>query len=140
MPAAFCTYCSAHKADDPGEIPAIRRYQSVRIEAVFSVARRLGVAFYILSGEFGLLPPEQPIPWYDHLLSPEEVSQLAGCLTEQISRFGLTGLVYFTQGLAREPMVVPYHDTLVAACGRARIPLVVVELGARPLRPAATSS
>ncbi|MGH7600908.1 MAG: hypothetical protein ACREOI_31505, partial [bacterium] len=70
---AFCTYCSALKSQAPGNIPAMQRYQSLRIRKVCQAAMELGLEFYILSGEFGLIPSQQPIPFYDHLLRPEEV-------------------------------------------------------------------
>ncbi len=126
---AFCTYCSKDKSDEPGDIPAIRRYKSARIDNVYAAACKLGVGFYILSGEFGLIPPEQPIPCYDHLLQADQVSHLAGLVAGQIKQHGITGLVYFTQPLAQEPNVVPYHDTLAAACSQAAVALHVIELG-----------
>jgi hypothetical protein len=60
---AFCTYCSASKSQAPGNIPAIQRYQSRRIRKVCQAATTLGLKFYILSGEFGLISPQQPIPF-----------------------------------------------------------------------------
>jgi len=125
----FCTYCSKDKSDEPGDIPAIRRYKSARIDNVYAAARKLGVGFYILSGKFGLIPPAQPIPWYDHLLKAEEVSQLVGIVAGQIKQYGIAGLAYFTQPLAQEPNVVPYHDTLAAACSRGTVAFHVIELG-----------
>jgi len=127
-PYPVCTYCSRDKSADPGEIPAIRRYKSARIADVYAAAHKLGVGFYILSGEFGLIPPERPIPWYDHLLKAEEVSQLVGIVAGQIKQYGIAGLAYFTQPLAQEPNVVPYHDTLAAACSRTGATFCVIEM------------
>jgi len=126
---AFCTYCSAHKSRDSGEIPAIRRYRSPRLDKVHNAALQLGVGFFILSGEFGLIPPERTIPWYDHLLTASEVPSLAEYLIEQIEQVGITRLVYFTRPLAVEPAVVPYHDALAIACTRVELPFLAVELG-----------
>jgi len=125
---AFCTYCSANKSNEPGEIPAIRRYQSPRIAKVYAAASELGVAFFILSGEFGLVPRHQPIPWYDHLLKPEEVDNLTELVAKQIHHFGITSIVYFTKSLTQEPAILPYHDVLVAACRRTSRPILVAEL------------
>ena len=58
---AFCTYCSADKSNAPNRVPAIQCYQSSRIRNVYAAARLLGVGFYVLSGEFGLLTADQPI-------------------------------------------------------------------------------
>lgn len=125
---AFCTYCSRDKSNEPGNIPAIRRYLDARIEKVYNAASQLGLGFYILSGEFGLLSPQEPIPWYDHLLRPEEVSSLADRITEQIQKYEITSLVYFTNSSVRDPNVIPYHDAIVAACSRIFRPLLVIEL------------
>lgn len=124
----FCTYCSAHKSKETGEMPAIRRYLSERIVKVYHAAQELGVAFFILSGEFGLLAPDSPIPWYDHLLLPEEVTALATRLTGQLQANHISGIVYFTQSLAQESVVIPYHASLAAACTRVGLPFVAVDL------------
>ena len=125
---ALCTCCSKDKNDEPGNLPAIQRYKSARINKVHAAARQLGVGFYILSSEFGLIPSEQPIPWYDHLLRVDEVGRLTTLVAEQIQRYDITGLVYFTQPLLEEPNVVPYHSTLVAACEQTGVTLHIVEL------------
>ena len=124
----FCTYCSARKSPEPGAIPAIQRYQSSRIEKVYGAARTLGLPFRILSGEYGLVDPERPIPYYDHLLRPGEVPALAQAVGEQIRTGGITGLVYFTKPLPTNRNLVPYHDALAIACRDASVSLCVVEL------------
>ncbi len=125
---AFCTYCSKDKSDAPDEIPAIQRYLSARINAVHDAAQRLGLSFFILSGEYGLIPPDQLLPWYDHLLLNTEVPALASRAVEQIARHGVTRLVYFSESFARDPQLVPYHTVLVEACSRAGVPIFVVEI------------
>jgi len=125
---AFCTYCSRDKIAEPGDLPAIRRYQDSRIEKVYAAASKLGLEFYILSGEFGLLHPQQPIQWYDHLLKPEEVSSLADRVAGQLRDYRITGLVYFTESFAQDPNAIPYHDAIVAACSRTRLPMLVIDL------------
>lgn len=126
---AFCTYCSKDKRDDLSDIPAIHRYRSPRIDGVYDAALRLGVGFYILSGKFGLIPPEQPIPLYNHLLLPSEVPQLVDRVTEQVQRYGITHLVYFTQSFEQDPHVIPYHDVIVSAFSRLTLPVFVVQMG-----------
>ena len=129
---ALCTYCSYSKRDDAGEMPAIRRYTSTRIGRVYEASTILGVGFCILSGEYGLLLPEQPIPNYDHLLMSHEVASLAARVAEQIPELGLEGIVYMTHALASDDKLVPYRDVIVTASLRARIPCLVMEM---PLRP-----
>lgn len=125
---AFSTYCSKSKSDAPGEIPAIQRYLSARINAVHDAAQRLCLNFFILSGEYGLIPPDYPLPWYDHLLLAGEVPALIPRVTEQIALHNITHLVYFTQPFTLDPYVRPYHAVLVEACNRADVPIFVVEI------------
>ncbi|CAG0990107.1 hypothetical protein GPROT1_02944 [Gammaproteobacteria bacterium] len=125
---AFCTYCSKDKRDTPGDIPAIQRYLSSRISHVYNAARELGLAFFILSGEYGLISPDYALPWYDHLLLRSEVSSLASRVIEQLAQHDVTRLVYFTQSFARDPNIVPYHAVIVEACNRIGVPIFVVEI------------
>lgn len=125
---SFCTYCSATKSPESAEIPAIRRYQSSRIGRVYDASRTLGFRFRVLSGEYGLVAPEQGIPYYDHLLTLEEVPALAELVARQIREAGITAFVYFTKPLATNPKVAPYHDALVTACRLTSASVCVVEL------------
>jgi hypothetical protein len=123
----FCTYCSRDKSDEPDRIPAIRRYQSERINRVYAAASQVGLEFFILSGEFGLLSSQQPIPWYDHLLLSEEVDELAAKMAQQIQEHGISGIVYFTRSSTQDPNVQSYRDSITAACKQASQPLFVIE-------------
>ncbi|MCI0695786.1 hypothetical protein L0337_27750 [candidate division KSB1 bacterium] len=125
---AFCTYCSALKSMAPGNIPAIKRYQSLRIRKVCQAATELGLEFYILSGEFGLISPHQPIPFYDHLLRPEEVLVMVERVAKQLHEYGVAGLVYFTQPLTSSRELLPYYEVIKSACLRAALPFFVVEV------------
>jgi len=126
---SFCTCCSNKKSPESGEIRAIRRYQSSRIKKVYDASTTLGLPFRVLSGKYGLVPPQQPIPWYDHLLTAPEVPGLVEIVVRQIRAAQITGFVYFTKPLAVNPDLVPYHDTLAAACRATSISFYVVELG-----------
>lgn len=123
----FCTYCSRDKSDDPVLIPAVQRYQSQRISRVYAAASQMDLGFFILSGEFGLLPAQQPIPWYDHLLLPEEVAELAAKIAQQIQDHRISGIVYITNSTTQDPNVQPYRDAITAACEQASQPLFIIE-------------
>ncbi|MBU8870175.1 MAG: hypothetical protein KOO60_04780 [Gemmatimonadales bacterium] len=110
------TYCSGPKRKDGGLLPAVDRYLSRRIRTLYQEATASAVEFRILSGEFGLVAADQPIPWYDHLLSVEEIGEL----TEKVAA-GLTGLradtvEYHTADPALFPDVAPYQEVIEAAC------------------------
>ena len=125
---AFCTYCSRQKNPAEGNLEAIRRYQSERIEKVYRAARTVGVKILILSGEFGLLLPESPIPNYDHLLRAEEVGLLLGKLVYQIQAEAITGFAYFTRPIDEDQNVRPYHDALAAACARLQVQFLSISI------------
>ena len=125
---SFCTYCSAAKSLEEGDIPAIQRYLDPRIHKVHEVASALGLDFYILSGEYGLIPPDQPIPWYDNLLQAGEVDELVERMADQIRQYSIEGVVYFTNSTSSDRGLIPYRDAIVAACNRASCPCSVVEV------------
>ena len=125
---AFCTYCSKRKSETPGDIPAIQRYLDARIRRVYEAACLLGLDFYILSGEFGLISHDQPIPWYDHLLQVEEVEGLAEQMVYQMRQYGIEGVVYFTNPVADDAKLIPYRDAILAACSRASCPCTIVQV------------
>ena len=125
----FCTYCSAAKSLEEGDIPAIQRYLDPRIHKVHEAASTLGLDFYILSGEYGLIPPDEPIPWYDHLLQAGEVDELVERMAAQIRQYSIEeGIVYFTNVISNDPSLIPYRDAIVAACNRVSCPCSIVEV------------
>ena len=124
----FCTNCSASKDPAKGPIPAFKRYISSRIAHVHEMAQNAEAGFCILSGEFGLVDWDQPLPWYDHLLLAEEVGQLAQQVAEQISQKGITRVDYYTISSQADPRVVPYLNTMEEARRLAEIELDVFTL------------
>lgn len=115
----ICTYCSARKDQTEGMLPASARYISERISHVQEVARQSEQRFCILSGEFGLLESDQPIPWYDHLLIPEEVPALVEKVAAQLVEKKIAQVDYYTRSLEVDPNSAPYTNTLEAACTKA---------------------
>ncbi len=82
--------CSRRKRETPGLLPAIERYDG----PVFRLLRRFqrrqphGPRVLILSAAFGLIPAEQPIPWYDARMTRARATALqpevAGALRARI--------------------------------------------------------
>lgn len=124
----FCTYCSAEKEASESLLPAIRRYRSDRIERIYSAALAAGCGFFILSGEYGLLGPNKPIPYYDHLLQAEEAEVQAFKVAGQIKQHGISQIIFFTLPLSKDEKLAPYHSTLRLACVLASIRLNFVEI------------
>jgi hypothetical protein len=123
MVILYATYCSAPKRDDPGELPAIERYRSERIAGAAHLASLEGVRFGILSGVYGLLPPEAPLPWYDHLLQESEIAPMIPGVAARLQAWGITQVVWFTVDPSLDPFVHRYAAVLHGACGQASIPM-----------------
>ena len=124
----FCTYCSAEKNRSQGELPAIQRYRSPRINSVYSAALSLGLEFLILSGEYGMLKPSDPIPYYAHLLIAPEVPEHAQKVAAQLEALGVKDLIFFTRPLAEDKNLKPYHNCIKLASQKAGAGLKFVEL------------
>ncbi len=124
----FCTYCSAEKETSEMLLPSIRRYRSDRIARIYSASQLAGCGFFILSGEFGLLEPDAPIPYYDHLLVAGEVETQAFRVAEQIKQHSIAQILFFTLPVAKDETLAPYHAVLRLACEFAHIPLSFVEI------------
>ncbi len=125
---AFSTYCSKEKETYEHPLPAINRYRSDRIRRIYSAAESAGTGFFILSGEYGLLKPNDPIPYYDHLLVGDEVEAHSVKVAEQIKQHGITQIIFFTLPVAADEKLVAYHACLRLACQTAAINLSFVEI------------
>ena len=112
----YCTYCSAHKIESNLALPAIELYKSKRISHVHQLAQKVNAHFAILSGKYGLLEPNERINYYDHLLTPEEVSEHAKLVAEQISSKKITEIVFYTNDVKEDPNVKAYIDCIAEAC------------------------
>lgn len=128
----LCSYCSAAKRRDEAPLPAIERYRSERLRALWDTGRAAGTPLRILSGEFGLLTAEEPIPWYDHLLEGGEVAAMATRVATALRAAGVTAVEYHTASPETAPDIAPYLAVMRAACEEAAVELVVVELEGDP--------
>jgi hypothetical protein len=88
----------------------------------------LGLEFLILSGEYGMLRPNDPIPYYAHLLIAPEVSEHAKKVAEQLDVLGVKDLIFFTRPLEEDKNLKPYHDCMRFASQKAGTELKFVEL------------
>jgi hypothetical protein len=127
----FCTYCSADKDLSPGELPAIQRYRSRRINSVYTAAKGLGLRCLILSGEYGLLEPFDEIPYYEHLLLFSEVPEHSKKVADQLEALGVQDIIFFTRSLSDDPNLKPYFDCLRSASQKAEVDLKFVYLSTR---------
>lgn len=107
-----CTICSRKKNRAEGLLPALQRYHSQRIRTIFSLARKEGLSFAILSGKFGLIGPEKPIPYYDKLLAEEDVGVISSQIVSFLSRNVIKKVIFLLPNPARDPRVAPYIESM----------------------------
>ena len=124
---AYCTYCSAEKLHSEKELPAIDLYKSKRISDVYNSAKRDGQQFLILSGKYGIVDANQPIAYYDHLLTAEEVEEHTELVAEQLSAIRISEVVFFMSSLKHDALVKPYLDSISRACEKLEVSLVCKE-------------
>ena len=131
----FITYCSRHKSRDPGDLPAQERYTSKRIRAVHAAAVAIDTRFRILSGKYGLLAADELIPWYDHLLSDDEIVAHAALILPQLRAIKPARVLFFARPAAVDPGVIAYRDAMARACAAAGTNLTVIEVNDDDLIP-----
>lgn len=124
----FCTYCSAWKDKSSGLLPAIERYKDERIKKIAEGAMAIGVGFLILSGEYGLIRSKDKIPYYDHLLQPDEVDSIAHKMAVQLKKLHAKQIVYFTVSIEKDRNVGPYLRAMQKACDYASVSLSVFNI------------
>lgn len=107
---AVVTICCREKDAAKKPLPAGRRYRSERIKAVWRVAREAGLPFFILSGKFGLLRPEDPIPYYDYLLPAEKAPEIALKIKRFLRNERIGRIILFIPDPALDPKVIPYRE------------------------------
>ena len=123
----LCTYCSAEKQTVVGNVPAISRYISKRIDWVAKEAEKENRPLFILSGRYGIIPAAHPIPYYDHLLTQEEVSAHIQKVASQIKGYGITQITFYTRSLQQDPNVAAYINCINQAAELVQVSLVIEE-------------
>jgi len=124
----FCTYCSSKKNSSQDELPSIQRYKSDRIKSVYDAADKLGLKYFILSGKYGLIEPDYPIPFYDYLLQSSHVPEHSKKTADQLKAFGVKDIIFFGRSIMDDENVKPYYDCIKLACKKAEVNLKFVEL------------
>ena len=128
----ICTYCSGTKSEGGGLLPAVERYLSKRILDLGLEADRNNLEMMILSGEYGLIDRQYPLPYYDHLLQPDEVVKMSHKVASTLCMAGVKVVVYHTAAPELYAPVRPYLAVMESACERASVALRVVILKGDP--------
>ena len=125
----FCTYCSAEKNYSETPIPAIDLYNSARIKDIRAKAKEAEAGFVILSGKYGLLKPEQRIPYYDYLLLPQEVEGHSELVASQLEKLNPATLVFYSHTIEKDPNLKAYIDCIQKAAEKSGVELELIEIG-----------
>lgn len=129
----ICTYCSGLKSEDGGLLPAVERYLSDRIVGLGLEADENYIEFMILSGEYGLIDRQYPLPYYDHLLQPDEVVKLSHKVASTLCMAGVKEVVYHTAAPELYSAVRPYLAVMESACEKASVAMRVAILAGNPV-------
>jgi hypothetical protein len=121
MRSVLVTYCSRAKRRDDAKLPAWQRYLSERIVSLVARAREEGRGCLILSGKYGLIDAEEPVPYYDHLLVADEVEHLVEDVVGQLRRHGVEAVEYHTVNPDEVAEVRPYRALIHQACVQAGV-------------------
>lgn len=111
----FATYCSAEKDGAAGDLPAIERYISDRIHGVHAGAQAAQARFGILSGRYGLIAANHPIPYYDHLLGTDEIDGMVGTVEQTLRAWEVTEVRWFSVAFEMDPNVGRYRTLMERA-------------------------
>ena len=111
----YATYCSAEKDGSSALLPAIERYQSARISGVCSAAKMAGATFGILSGKYGLISADHPLPYYDHLLQEHQIEEMTKQVQVTLKNWNITEIHWFSVAFEMDPNVKRYQMVLDAA-------------------------
>lgn len=124
----YCTYCSSAKDHSKGLLPAIERYRSERIRSIHAEARKAKIPFFILSGKYGLLQADTPIPDYDHLLQPSEAQRHSTFVADRLKELGVTSLSFFHRPVADDANIRAYLNCIGEAGRLAGVAVEFIEL------------
>jgi len=116
----YITTCCAEKRGDEGLLPAKERYQSERVRYVVSESERSNIPLLILSGKYGVLDANDPIPWYDKALMEKDVKGMIPKVVFQLNERDATEITLF----ARPRDTVgwgPYFKVIEKACEKLKI-------------------
>lgn len=121
----YCTICCGKKNQTPEPIPARRRYYSERIADIFEKSFHDDVQFRILSAKYGLLKPEDKIPYYDQKLITEQIPVLSEIVKAQLIDQNISVITFFKRDSNKYPDWKPDISLLEEVCNELDISLIL---------------
>lgn len=102
------------------------RYKSTRIKQVTKIANAEGLPFFILSGKYGLIEYDKPIPFYDHLLLDQEIDRISKIVSTQIINNNISSIDFYAKLKLHD--WVAYYEVLEKAAELSNINLNIHHL------------
>lgn len=118
----LCTTCSKEKRADSGLLPAVDRYTHERIALVQQIGDQQSLPLLFLSGKFGLIRADAPIPWYDQALLTSAVDSLVPVVKNQLVMLKATSILFYAESKT-QPGWLPYYNLIEKSCGRLNVDL-----------------
>tara|TARA_Y100000310_G_C20685629_1_gene818751 strand:- start:1154 stop:1540 length:387 start_codon:yes stop_codon:yes gene_type:complete len=112
----YSTICCKEKKIDKELLESINRYISARIYSIYKKSQKDQVEFRILSGKFGLLKPEDKIPFYDKKLNLQEIEILKEIVKKQLISQKIEEVIFFSENPKENPDWKPYINLIKIAC------------------------
>ncbi|MEM5773560.1 MAG: prolyl oligopeptidase family serine peptidase, partial [Anaerolineaceae bacterium] len=98
-------------------LPALERYQGTHLQQVYQHAKRDQAAFFVFSGEFGLVDADFPVPPDERPLMVEDLTTMAQSVAERLCDEGIKRVVLHTAPAKQNAWVLMYLGCLQAAAG-----------------------
>ena len=109
------TICCREKDRREGTLPAIQRYRSERIDTVARLARDAGLPMAILSGKYGLIYQDKPIPYYDKLMGEGDLGEIIAANIVFLEKHKIKKIIFLCPDPSLDPHVQPYLRSIQAA-------------------------
>jgi hypothetical protein len=120
------TICSKAKDSRVEDLPASKRYKSPRITEVGVIAKGKGLPLFILSGQYGLVAENEVVPYYDRLLTQDEVVEMAALVARQTKHIGITEIEFYAK--AKQGSWTSYYEVIERMAREQGINLEIVTI------------
>ena len=105
-------------------MPAHLRYKGSHVQIAKTIADKENMDLVILSGKYGIVSGEEKIPYYDYLLTEEDVSELVDKVKRQLRALEVTELDFYAE--RREGNWIPYYEVIEGATQQLNVKLKVI--------------
>ncbi|EKE00246.1 MAG: hypothetical protein ACD_22C00069G0005 [uncultured bacterium] len=124
----YITTCCKEKETKSKLLPAIDRYLNPRIKQVYNLSIKDNIEFLILSGKYGLLKPEDKIPYYDQILLDRQVQNIVDTIIAQSIFTKGDCITVFGKHESEHPSWKPYYDAIRTVSSKLGLSLSIKQL------------